>query len=354
MPDLFPLRLLLATFGGWVNRHQADAIAYLIEENRVLKEQLGGRRPRLTDDQRRRLAAKGQRLGRPALFRIATIVTPDTILRWHRRLITLKHTFPSRRVGRPGLMQEIRALIARMAEDNPRWGYCRIQGELKKVGHRVARSTIAKTLKDHGVPPTNRRTTSWRTFLSAHEDAIAATDFFTTEVWTRRGLVTHYVLFVIDHATRAVEIVGCTTRPDAAFMAQIARNLTDLEDGALRRKRFLVLDRDSKFTAQFHRILGDAGVTTVRTAFQAPNMNAIAERFIGSLKRECLDQLILFGEDHLRRVLREYVAHYNTERPHQGIGNEPITRRVDGSANSGPIVEHERLDGLLRSYSRAA
>ncbi|MEO0480474.1 MAG: integrase, partial [Planctomycetota bacterium] len=180
-------------------------------------------------------------------------------------------------------MQEIRAPIECTAGDNLRWGYCRIQGKLKKLGHGFARPAIAKTLKDHGVPPSGRRATSWRRFFRAQEDTIAATDYFTAEVWTKRGLVTHYILFVIDHATRAVEITGCTTRSDAAFMAQFARDLADLadlEDGVLRRKSFLVLDRDSTFAAQFHRILGDAGVTTFHTAFQAPNMKAIDERFI--------------------------------------------------------------------------
>jgi putative transposase len=243
VPGFQPLRLLLTAVAGWVHREQARTIEYLIEENRVLKEQLGGRRLRLTDDQRRRLAAKGVVLGRRLLARVATIVTPDTILRWHHRLIAAKWTYPTRRVGRPGIMKEIRALIVRMADDNSSWGYCRIQGELKKLGHRVARSTIAKTLKEHGIKPSPDRPTTWRTFLRSHADAIAAADFFTAEVWTARGLVTHYVLFVIDHATRAVEIpAGITTNPDSAFMAQVARNLTDHVDGFLRDKRYLILD----------------------------------------------------------------------------------------------------------------
>jgi len=184
MPDFFPLPLLLATYAGWVNRQQAQAIDYLVEENRVLKEQLRGRRLRLTDDQRRRLAAKGKVLGRRMLTRIATIVTPDTIMRWHRRLIAAKWTYATKRVGRPGIMKEIRALIVRMATGNSGWGYCRIQGELKKLDHRVARSTIASTLKDNGIRPSPERPTTWRTFLKSHADVIAATDFFTVEVWT--------------------------------------------------------------------------------------------------------------------------------------------------------------------------
>ncbi len=193
---------------------------------------------------------------------------------------------------------------------------------------------------------------SWRTFLKSHADVIAAADFFTTEVWTQHGLVTHYVLFVIHHATRAVEIAGVTTNPDAGFVAQVARNLTDDVDGFLRGKRYLIVDRDSKFTDPFTRILADAGVNVVRTAFQAPNMNAIAERWVLSIKSECLDRMILFGEDSLRRALREYGAHHHTERPHQGLGNELVAPIKP--VGNGEIVETERLGGLLRSYDRSA
>ncbi|MCR9246018.1 MAG: integrase core domain-containing protein [bacterium] len=339
-----------------MTRQQAQAIDYLFEESRILRELLGQGRPRLNDDQRRRLAAKGRAVGRRALGRIATIVTPDTILRWHRQLIAAKHTHPARnRVGRPGLMQSIRALIVRMATDNSSWGYCRIQGELRKLGHRVAPSTIANTLKANGIAPSQDRPTSWVTFLKAHADAIAATDFFTADVWTTHGLVTHHVLFVIHHATRIVEIAGITTNPNADFMAQVARNLTDSVDGFLRDKRFLILDRDTKFTEQFARIIGDAGVAITPTAIQAPNMNAIAERFASSVKRECLTKMILFGEAHLRRALAEFVAHYNAERPHQGIGNEIIQPPAGPPpATKGEVVADERLDGLFRSYRRAA
>ena len=166
--ETYPLQVLLWTFSGWVNRHQQEVIAYLVEENRVLKAQMKGRRLRLTDEQRRRLAAKGKRLGRKALNRVATIVTPDTIIRWHRRLIALKWTCEANRVGRPGLMKAIAALIVRMASENSGWGYCRIQGELKQLGHRVAPSTIAKVLKDNGIKPAPDRPSSWKTFLQDH------------------------------------------------------------------------------------------------------------------------------------------------------------------------------------------
>ena len=260
-------------------------------------------------------------------------------------LIAAKHTYPhERRVGRPGIMTAIRAFIVRMANDSANWGYCRIQGEPRKLGHRVARSTIAKTLRDHGMPPSPERPTSWSTFLKAHAEVIAAADFFTVDVWTKRGLVTHYVLFVINHATRVVEVAGITTRPNGEFMAQVARNLTDSVDGFLRDKRFLILDRDSKFTEQFRR----------PTAYQAPDMNAFAERWVQSVKRECLSRMILFGERHLRWALLSYLAHYHKDRPHQSLGDEPLVPRPGEPPPGGEVVADERLGGLLRSYRRSA
>jgi transposase InsO family protein len=355
MPDpLVPLRFVLLVFAGLVNREQAKVVEFLREENRVLREQLGKQRLRLTNAQRARLAAKAKALGRSALAAIATIVTPDTLLRWHRQLIAAKHTHAQQRVGRPGLMKTLRELIVRLAKENAGWGYTRIAGELRKLDHEVGRTTIAKTLADHGVRPSPERPTSWRTFLKAHAGTIAAMDFFTTEVWTARGLVTHYVLFALHHASRVVEIVGVTANPDAAFMAQVARNLTDRIDGFLRDRRYVILDRDTKFTEQFRRILGDAGIEVVTTAFQAPNMNAFAERFVQSIKRECLDSLILFGADHLQRALREFVAHYHFERPHQGLGNKVLIPSASAPSQDGEVVADERLGGLLRSYRRVA
>ncbi len=185
--DLYPLQMLLFTVSGWVNRHQQDVIAYLVEENRVLKAQMSGRRLRLTDDQRRRLATKAKRLGRQALNQVATIVTPDTLMRWHRQLIALKWTYVAKRVGRPGLMKAIARLIVWMAQENSGWGYCRIQGELKGLGHRVACSTIAKVLKEKGIPPAPDRPSSWRTFLQAHWGEIAGMESVTladtSDVW---------------------------------------------------------------------------------------------------------------------------------------------------------------------------
>ncbi len=248
-----------------------------------------GRKLRLNDDQRRRLAAKGKQIGRRLLNRVATIVTPDTIMRWHRRLIAAKWTYQQRRGGRRGVMREIKALIVRLAKENATWGYTRIQGTLKDLGHRVGRTTVSRTLKSEGIKPAPDRPSSWKTFLKAHWGEVAATDFFTSEVWTPRGLVTYYTLFLIDLRTRRVHIAGSTPNPNDSFMAQVARNLTDVVDGFLLRHRFLICDRDTKFTDQFRRLLKGSGIDTVLTPHRAPNCNAYAERFVRSIKEECLN-----------------------------------------------------------------
>src|SRR6267142_6044723 len=325
-------------------------MAYLIEENRILRGHVRGR-IRLTDE-RRRLAVHGHRLGRRRLRDIATIVTPDTILRWHRQLIARKWTYAKRRGGRPGVLVEIRRLVVRMAEENPTWGYTRIVGALKNVGHRVSRSTIARILKAHGIPPVPERPTSWQTFLWAHWGAIAGADFFTTEVWTWRGLVTYYTVFVIDLASRRVQIVGSTPFPNDLFMQQVSRTLIAAEDGLLLDHRVLICDRDSKWSAPVRAGLDGAGIRVVQTPFQAPNANTHAERFVRSSKAECLNRVIPFGDRHLRRTIAEFVEHYHRERNHQGLANELIQRAPVVSV--GRIHRHQRLGGLLNSYRRAA
>jgi putative transposase len=355
MFDAVPLRILLVTLAGWVNRHQLEVIEYLREENRVLKEHLGGRRLRLTDAQRRRLAVNGHRLGRQGLRAVATLVTPDTILRWHQQLIARQWTRERRRVGRPGVRREIRQLSVRMARENPTWGYRRIQGALRNLGHRVARSTIATILRTHGIGPVPERPLSWRTFLAAHWGAIVAADFFTTEVWTVRGLVTYYTAFVIDLESRRVHLVGSTPYPDDAFVCQVARILTGADDGVLRGSRILICDRDTKWSATFRRTLADAGIRVVQTPFQAPNCNAYAERFVRSIKDECLNRVIVLGEAHLRRTLTAFAAHYHRERNHQGLHDRLIApERLAPADTVGPVRCRKRLGGLLSYYHRAA
>jgi hypothetical protein len=210
-----PLAFFVLLFSGWVNRQQQAVIEYLLEENRVLRAVQGSRRPRLTDDQRRRLAVKGKVLGRRRLAAIAGIVTPDTILRWYRRLVARKYDgSKARRPGRPSTKPDIAALVVRMATENPTWGYTRIRGGLKRVGHDVGRNTIKAILKDHGIEPAPERgaKTSWKTFLAAHWEGLAAADFFTVEVLTLHGLVRYVVFFVMQLKTRRVEIAPITCR----------------------------------------------------------------------------------------------------------------------------------------------
>ena len=345
--------MIVAALAGWLEQGQRDVIEFLREENRVLKGQLCGRRLRLGDDERRRLAAVGERLGRRILAEVATIVTPDTILRWHRELIARKWTYARSQPGRPGVHVEIRRLAVRMATDNPSWGYTRIQGALKNLGHRVARSTIAKILKEQGIPPSRERPMTWRTFLRAHWRVLFAADFFATEVWTVRGLVTYYTVFVIELHSRRVHVLGSTSHPNEAFVVQTMRHLTDDVDGILRGSRILICDRDRKWSAAVERLLATAGVRVVRTPFLAPNCNAHAERFVRSIREECLNRVIPLGERHLRRTLTDFVAHYHGERNHQGLGNELIDRPPRQRA-SGPVRRRERVGGLLSYYYRAA
>ena len=358
MNTLHPWQLLLVTVAGWINRHQQDVIDYLVEENRVLKGQLRGRRVRLTDDERRRLAVKGKALGRSVLEKVATIVTPDTIMAWFRRLIARKWDYSARRKkpGRPRIKTEIADLVLRMALRNSRWGYTRIKGALSHLGHEVSRGTIANILKENGIEPSHERSkrTPWRTFLKAHWETLAAADFFTVEIARPWALETYYVLFMMEISTRRVHIAGITTNPDGPFMLQVARNLTDAFDGFLLEKRYLILDRDGKYTEEFRDFLTDSGTNIVRLPARSPNLNAYAERFVLSIKSECLDRMIFFTERSLRRAVTSYCSHYHRERCHQGLGNRLIEPDESPRHANGAIRCRERLGGLLRYYYRDA
>jgi transposase InsO family protein len=322
----------------------------------VLKEQLEGQRLRFTDEQRVRLAVKAKVLGRRSLDELETLVTPDTLLAWHRKLIAKKWTYTRKGPGRPRVAQEITELVLRMARENTSWGYDRIQGALTNIGYVVAPNTVKNILKRHGIEPAPEREkrTSWKTFLKAHWDVVAATDFFTVEVWTPRGLVTYYVLFVMRLKTRCVHIAGVTTAPNGAYMKQVARNLTDVSDGFLLDSRYLIMDRDGKYMEEFRDYLDPEGVKPVRCPVRAPNCNAFAERFVRSIKDECLDRMILFGETSLRRALRAYVTHYHAERNHQGVGNRLLEPCATGNSTDGPIQCRGRLGGMLNFYYREA
>jgi len=343
--------MVLGVLTGWLERREREAVAYLVEENRLLRRQLGGRRLRLTDADRRRLAVRAHRVGRATLREIATIVTPDTLLRWHRQLIARKWTYASTS-GRRGVLPEIQRLVTQMATENPTWGYTRIQGALKNVGHRVGRSTIRRILKAAGLPPVPQRPTSWDTFLKAHWGVIAGADFFATEVWPWRGLVTYYTVFVIDLASRRVQILGSTPYPEASFMQQVIRTLTMAELEALD-VRVLICDRDRKWSREVRRQLRDADIKVVLTPTRAPNANAYAERFVRSIKEECLDRIIPIGGRHFRRAVTEFVEHYHRERNHQGLRNALIVGWPP-CGTAGLVRRRPRLGGLLNFYERAA
>ena len=346
VPPLLSFLLMIAA--GWVHRHQLIVIEFLQAENRLLKERLHGKRIRFTDAERALLARKAKAVGRKALLELDTIVSPDTLLRWHRRLVAQKWNFTHRRgPGRPGIMRHISELIVRMAQENPRWGYTRIQGALANLSHKVGRGTIANVLKRNGIEPSPERgtRTPWSTFLKAHWKVLAASDFLTVEVWTGRGLVTHYLLFVISLADRVVNIAGITTRPDESWMLQIARNVTDSQAGALRAKRYLIIDRDTKYSEQFRRLIRDNGTKVIRLPPMSPNLNAYAERFVRSIKDECLNRMIFVGQASLRRAVAEYVDHYHAERNHQGLANRLIHVPKAASANVGAIYRRPRLGG---------
>ena len=352
-----PFSFLVISVAGWLNQRQQQVIEYLVEENRVLREQIGNTRMRFNDDQRRRLAAKAKKLGRKVLAEVATIVTPETLLAWHRKLIALKYDGSAHRMpGRPPTRAEIRTLVIRMAEENRGWGYLRIQGALANLGHRVARTTVANILKRHGIAPAPERIkqTTWKEFLKCHWDQIIATDFFTVEAWTCSGLRRFVVLFFMDVSTRKVQIGGIANKPDGLWMGQIARNLTDAVDGLFLGKRYLIHDRDPLYTQEFLRMLAEAGIASVKLPPRAPNLNAYAERFVRTIKEDCLDRMILFGEQSLRNSVQHFSAHYHFERNHQGLGNRIITPVQMIGHTTGTIRRRARLGGLLSYYYREA
>jgi putative transposase len=351
-----PFSFLATSLAGWMNQHQQHVIEFLMEENRVLQEQIGDRRLRFSDDQRRRLAAKAKKLGRRLLAQVATIVTPETLLAWHRKLVAQKYDGSSyRRPGRFPTPKEIAALIVRMAEENRGWGYRRIQGALSNLGHVLAHNTIANILKRNGIEPAPERSrkTTWKEFLNRHWQQIVASDFFTIEVWTATGLKRFVVLFFMELSTRRVEIGGIASRANGLWMTQIARNVSDDVDGFLKGKRYLIHDRDPLYTREFLSMLAEQGIESVKLPPRSPNLNAFAERFVRTIKESCLDQMILFGENALRNAVTQFIAHYHFERNHQGLENRLITPTAT-VRTIGPLRRKQRLGGLLNYYHRAA
>jgi putative transposase len=284
-------------------------------------------------------------------------VRPKTLLHWHRELVRRKWAVFGRRrgPGRPPLPAACRDLVLRLAAENPGWGYQRIRGELLKLGHHVSATAIRSLLRRHGVPPAPRRAgLSWRAFLRAHAQGVLACDFFTVE--TVR-LQTLFVLFFIELQTRRVFVAGCTEHPSAAWVTQQARNLAwDLNE-AERRPTILIHDRDAKFPASFDAVFRAEDVRVVRTPVRAPRANAVAERWVGTVRRECLDWLLILGPRHLEQVLEEYVAHYNAARPHRALELRAPLARGQPTQLPSPVekvIRRDRLGGLIHEYEPLA
>src|SRR3954453_14879390 len=315
---------LLTYVTGMVNSELLLQVEYLVAENRILRTHAPARL-RLTNTERATLAEIGKRLGRKGLAKVAQVAKPETILGWFRKLVAQKFDGSKHRSypGRPKIDPEVKRLIVQMARENSGWGYDRIAGALANLGHDVSDQTVGNVLRRHGIAPAPDRseTTTWKDFIAAHMAVLAGMDFFSAEVLTWRGPATYYVLFLIQLETRRVTLAGMTRHPTQEWMEQVARNLTDADDGALRGQRYVLHDRDTKFCDRFRSIVRAGGVEPLRLPAKSPNLNAFAERWVRSVREECRSKLILFGERSLRRVLMVYIAHFHSERNHQGKGN---------------------------------
>jgi putative transposase len=314
----------------------------------VLRRQV--ERPKLRASDRALLAAAGRLL--PPGRRQGLLVTPQTLLRWHRELVRRRWTYPHARPGRPPIDATTRELVLRLARENPRWGYQRIAGELSKLGLSVSPSTVRRLLARAGLGPAPRRSgPSWRQFLRTQAASVVACDFFTVETALLRR---YYVLFFIELQTRRVHLAGITANADGRWVTQQARNLS--LSGTLDDVKFLIRDRDAKFVAGFDEVFRTDGVKVIQTPFRSPQANAHAERFVRTARTECLDWLLILGPRQLDRVLRAYVDHYNTARPHRALGRHPplATQPPTPPPPQAAIERRDRLGGLLHEYHLAA
>ncbi len=340
------------------DRELVQQVEYLKTENQILRSKLP-KRITVTLAERNRLSKLGKAVG-SAIKQLVSIVTPRTLARWLSQDKQPKEVKQSRRKpGRPRTPEEIRELILRLARENG-WGFTRLRDELRKLGIRVSHSTVVNILHEHGLDPGPKRGEgTWTDFIQRHLQTLWACDFFTKRIVTMRGLVDVFVLVFIHIGTRRVFIFGMTVNPDNVWMKQQAKNFAMTFADTPLAPSHLIRDRDTKFTADFDQILSDDDVETVRTQPQSPNMNAYCERVIQSIKRECLDHFVVFGEKHLRYLIDHWLAYYHFERPHQGLGNRPLSDANDCPSTTLPFPQGEvaccqRLGGLLKHYYRKA
>ena len=341
--NLFALVWLL----GKPRRSKELEILVLRHELAILRRQVA--RPKLTRADRTLLAALSRSLPRTAWAGLS--VKPETLLRWHRQLIARRWTYSHRRPGRPPLERSLRELILRLARENPHWGYKRIVGELKGVGVTVSATSVRKVLLEAGLlPAPERGPSSWRAFLRAQAASMLACDFLTVETAFLQRI---YVLFFISLATRRIEYIACTSNPDGRWVAQQARNLV-MQLGDEQPFRFLIHDRDSKFSHAFDEVFRSEGIKVIRTPVQAPNANAFAERWVRTVRTDCLDRILILGRRHLEHVLRVYRSHYNEHRPHRSLDLDPPDGR-DPTPINAPTHLHRRdlLGGLIHEYEAA-
>jgi putative transposase len=353
------LRRVLELLVLRMRSRRANEIELLVlrHQLRVLERQVG--RPRFEPADRVLLAALSHAL--PRTLWPSFLVTPATLLRWHRELVARRWSYPHRRPGRPATSADVRELVLRLARENPGWGYRRIQGELVGLGIRIAASTVWAILREAGVEPVPRRLdASWTEFLRRQAASILECDFLTVDTLFFKRF---YVLFVIELASRRVHLAGITTSPDGAWVAQQARNLLMRLDDEGTCPRFLIRDRDCKFTRDFDEVFRSEGIRVIKAPVRAPRARAHAERWVESLRRECLDRLLIVGRRHLEHVVREYALHYNTHRPHRSLDQRPPLAKpppIDEPAPSDELLQldlirrRDRLGGLLHEYKLAA
>ena len=345
---------ILAIVAGHVNQELLLRNEYLAVENKILKSKLKGKM-KFNESERLELAKIGKKLGLKALKGVATIVKPETILTWYRKLIAKKFDSSKNRIkhGRPFVSQEIESLVLKFAKENPDWGYDRIAGSLKNLGYTISDETVANILRRNQIPrtPRNKPELSWSDFIEIHQNIVSGCDFFTVEVFTQYGLVTFYILFFIQIGSRKVHIAGVTTNPHEKWMKQIAKNLTMDEWGFLNHQKYLILDRDTKFCKSFQSIIEKQGINLIRIPPRSPNLNGYAERFVRTIKEECLSKLIVLNEKFLRQVLREFITYYHEERNHQGKQNNLLFPKMINSHGFNRILKcKKRLGGLLKFY----